>query len=208
MKTRVLLVRHGGTVLSAEDRFAGSLDVMLSDEGRMQAAALGRRLGPVRIDAAFCSDMKRAMDTAGAVCKPHGLTPVPVPGLREVDHGKWEGLVHKEVETQFAAEYKAWDADPFTAAPPGGETGLQVLARALPALQKIVASHAGQTVLVVSHKATNRVLLAFLMGIDPRTYRDRLAQDLACLNVLDFSDASHARAVVVNDISHYATLPA
>ncbi|MDB5293631.1 MAG: Alpha-ribazole-5-phosphate phosphatase [Phycisphaerales bacterium] len=208
MKTRVLLVRHGGTVLSAKDRFAGSLDVMLSDEGRSQAAALGRRLEPVRIDAAFCSDMKRAMDTAGAVCKSHGLTPVPVPGLREVDHGKWEGLVHKEVEVKFAAEYAAWNADPFTAAPPGGETGLQVLARALPALQQIVASHPGKTVLVVSHKATNRVLLAFLLGIDPRTYRDRLAQDLACLNVLDFSDPSHARGVVLNDISHYATLPA
>ncbi|MDB5333947.1 MAG: Alpha-ribazole-5-phosphate phosphatase [Phycisphaerales bacterium] len=208
MKTRVLLVRHGGTTLSAEDRFAGSLDVMLSDEGRAQAAALGRRLANVKIDVAFCSDMKRAVDTSVAVCKSHGLSPIPVSGLREVDHGKWEGMVHKEVETKFAAEYAAWDADPFTFAPPGGETGLQVLARALPALQKIVVEHPGQTILVVSHKATNRLLLAALMGIDPRLYRERLAQDLACLNVLDFADPAHARATVVNDISHYATLPA
>ena len=64
--------------------------------------------------------------------------------------------------------------------------------------------HPGKTVLVVSHKATNRLLLCSLMGIDPRFYRERLAQDLACLNVIDFSDPSRGLVVRLNDISHYA----
>ena len=204
MKTRILLVRHGSTLFSAEDRFAGSSDVDLSDEGRKLAQRLAERLATWKIDAAFCSDMRRTIDTCKIVCGPHKLTPTPMPGLREIDHGRWEGMIHKEVEEKYAAEYQAWSADPFMAPPPGGESGLSVLARALPALGTIVRSHLGQTILVVSHKATNRLVLCALMGIDPREYRDRLAQDLACLNILDFRDASHAQVVLMNDTSHCA----
>lgn len=207
MKTRILLVRHGGTMLSAADRFAGSVNVELSDEGRAQAAALGRRLAEVPIAAAYCSQMSRAIDTATAVAVHHGLVPNQREGLREVDHGHWEGMVHKEVEEKFADEYAAWDADPFTCAPAGGETGLAVLVRAVPALREIVVAHPGQTVLVVSHKATNRILLANLLGIDLRVYRDEIAQDLACLNVLDFTAPWKALVRVMNDTSHYEAVP-
>jgi probable phosphoglycerate mutase len=206
MKTRILLVRHGATVLSAEDRFAGSSDVDLSDEGKALAGRLADRLAKAKIDAFYCSDMKRTVQTATIVAQPHGHSPVGVAGLREIDHGKWERMIHKDVEKQYAGEYAAWSADPLNAAPPGGETGLHVLSRAMPALLKIVADHAGQTVLVVSHKATNRLLLCGLMGIDPREYRERIAQDLACLNILQFKDPTHAEVELLNDTSHYAPI--
>ena len=86
-------------------------------------------------------------------------------------------------------------------------SGLQVLARALPAFRRIVIDHPGQTVFIVSHKATNRLLLCSLLGIDARFYRDRLTQELACLNVLVFKAPSDARVALMNDISHYANLP-
>jgi broad specificity phosphatase PhoE len=202
MKTRVLLVRHGSTVFSAEDRFAGSSDVDLSDEGRALARQLCDRLANVKIDAVYCSDMKRTRDTAAIIAAPHRLTAVAMPALREIDHGNWEGMVHHDVEKKFAAEYQVWSADPFASAPPGGESGLGVLSRALPALRKIVGDHPNQTVLAVSHKATNRLLLCSLLGIDPRFYRDRLAQDLTCLNVIDFTDPSNGKVVLLNDTSH------
>jgi len=110
------------------------------------------------------------------------------------------------VERRFPDEYRAWSDDPFTYAPPGGQAGAVVLARALPALSAIVASHPGRTVLVVSHTATNRLLLCALLGIEPRRYRDRLAQDLACLNVLEFRDPANARLLRMNDTSHLAGL--
>ena len=202
MKTRILLARHGATVFSAEERFAGSSDIDLSDAGKELARRLGDRLAKVKIDAFYCSDMKRTIQTATYVARPHGRTPLTDPGLREIDHGKWEGMIHTDVEKEFPEQYAAWAADPFNVAPPGGETGLHVLARALPALGKIVAEHPGQTVFVASHKATNRLLLCALLGVDPREYRERLAQDLACLNVLNFKDPSHAEVVVMNDTSH------
>ena len=204
--TRVYLVRHGGTTSSDAGLFAGSTDVELSDFGRAQVARLAERLAGERIDAAYCSDLKRAAATAAAVCAPHGVSPMPASALRELDHGHWEGLTHEQVKTQFPDEYRAWSADPCTYAPPGGQAGIAVLSRALPAVADIVHRHAGGSALVVSHTATNRLLLCALLGIDPRRYRDRLAQDLACLNVLEFRGPTDARLLQMNDTSHLAGL--
>ena len=102
---------------------------------------------------------------------------------------------------------EAWEADPFTFAPEGGESGVSVLARALPVVRDIVVSNEGCNVLVVSHKATLRLLLSSLLGFDARGYRDRLDQSPACLNVVDFKDPVRARLMLFNDTSHYAAKP-
>jgi probable phosphoglycerate mutase len=207
MTTRVFLVRHGATVLSAEDRFAGSTDVELSDEGRGQARALARRMAHETLDAVYCSPMKRTIETATLAVAPHGKVPEPVQGLQEIDHGRWEGMTRAEVEAGHAPEYAAWEADPFTFAPEGGESGLEVLARALPVVREIVVRHEGEAVLVVSHKATIRLLISSLLGFDARGYRDRLDQHPCCLNILDFRDPVRARLMLFNDVSHYEDVP-
>jgi probable phosphoglycerate mutase len=205
--TRLFLVRHGATQLSAEDRFAGSTDVDLSDEGRAQASRLGERLRDDRVVAVYCSPLRRTRDTAAALATPHGLEPIEDAGLREIDHGHWEGLTRSEVETRFQDEYVRWEEDPFTFAPQGGECGLDVMARALPVIRRIVETHRGQNVVVVSHKATIRLVISSLLGFDARGYRDRLDQAPACLNVLDFKDPVRARLMLFNDVSHYGDHP-
>lgn len=207
MTTRIFLVRHGSTVLAAEDRFAGAIDIELSDEGREQAARLAERLAGEDIAAAYCSPMKRTLETAAIVAAPHHLSPVTRSNLREIAHGRWEGMTRKEVEAAFPEEYAAYEADPFRSAPEGGESGVSVMARALPALHEIVLAHTGKSALVVSHKATIRLLISNLLGIDARGYRDRLDQSPACLNILDFKDPARARLTLFNDVSHYADLP-
>jgi len=205
--TRLSLVRHGATQLSAEDRFAGEIGVDLSPEGREQAARLGERLRDDEIGAIYSSPLSRTVETARIVAGKCGLDIQLSDGLREIHHGHWEGLTRQEVETRFAQEYSDWQQDPFTFAPAGGESGVSVLARALPAIREIVVRHAGQNVLVVSHKATIRLLLSSLLGFDPRGYRDRLDQAPACLNVLDFRDSVRARLMLFNDTSHYSDRP-
>lgn len=202
--TRIFLVRHGATVLTAEDRFAGSTDVALSEGGRAQARQLARRLSAEPIAAVYASPMSRTLETARLIVEPQGLTVLPKDGLREISHGRWEERTRKEVEALYPEEYRCWEADPYTFAPEGGETGLAVSARALPALLSIVSAHPGQTVLVVSHKATIRLLLSSLLGFDPRTYRDRLDQSPCCLNVVDFNGPTKPRLTLFNDVSHYA----
>jgi probable phosphoglycerate mutase len=207
MATRLFLVRHGATDLSAEDRFSGAEGVELSDAGRAQAARLGARLRSEGICAVYSSPLSRAMETARIVSTGWTMTPIAVDGLREVAHGHWEGLQRKDVEERFTAEYAMWEQDPFTCAPSGGESGVAVLARALPALRTIINAHQGATILVVSHKATIRLLLCSLLGIDARGYRDRLDQAPASLNVIDFIDPVRARLMLFNDTSHYSAVP-
>jgi broad specificity phosphatase PhoE len=205
--TRLLLVRHGATTATEEGRFSGSSGVELSEEGRRQAARLGERLAQHDIAAAYSSPLSRALDTARIVAGHCGLEVATRAALREIDHGHWEGLKREEVEDRFGAEYAAWERDPFTFAPEGGESGVAVLARALPVIREIVTSHPGEQVLVVSHKATLRLVLSSLLAFDPRGYRDRLDQSPACLNVLDFVDPVRVRLMLFNDTSHYADRP-
>jgi broad specificity phosphatase PhoE len=200
--TRLLLVRHAATVLS-DDRFAGSTDVPLGPEGRDQAERLGTRLATETMAAVYCSPMRRTVETATVAASPHSLTPQARDGLREIDHGRWEGLRRSEVEELYPEEYAAWVHDPVAVGPTGGESGQQVMARALAAVAEIVHQHAGQQVLVVSHKGTIRLVVANLLGLDVRGYRDRLDQAPACLNVLDVDDTLNARLILFNDISHY-----
>lgn len=200
-------MRHGATQLTAENRFSGHVGVDLSDEGRWQAAQLGERLRSEGITAIYSSPLSRTMETARIIGTTIGLEPEPRDGLREISHGRWEGLTRAEVEAQFGDEYASWEEDPFTFAPEGGESGVAVLARALPVIREVVTRHQGERILVVSHKATIRILLSSLLGFDARGYRDRLDQAPACLNVLDFRDAVRARLMLFNDTSHYAHHP-
>lgn len=205
--TRLYLIRHGATQLTADGRFSGSVGVELSEEGRWQAAQLGERLRNEAICTIYCSPLSRSYDTARIIGEECRLAPIARDGLREISHGHWEGLTRAEVETRFPAEYAAWEEDPFTFAPEGGESGVAVLARALPVMREIVTAHAGERVAVVSHKATIRLLLSSVLGFDARGYRDRLDQAPACLNVLDFRDAVRARLMLFNDTSHYVNRP-
>ncbi len=207
MTTRLYLIRHGATALSVEDRFAGATDIDLSDEGRAQVEHLAWRLADDKIKAVYCSPLRRTVETASVIARPHSLTPILREGLREIHHGRWEGMRRVEVEVQFPDEYVEWEADPFTFAPEGGESGLNVLSRALPVIREIVLKHAGENVVVVSHKATIRLLISSLLGFDVRGYRDRLDQSPACLNVLDFKDPARARLMLFNDVSHYTDHP-
>ena len=207
MTTRLYLVRHGATPMTAEDKFSGAENVILSDEGRDQVEHLSQRLADDDIHAIYTSPLDRTMETASLIAKPHKIIPIPNDGLREISHGHWEGLTRKEVEELYADEYAAWEADPFTFAPKDGESGISVLARALPIIRGVVVKHNDGNVLVVSHKATLRLIISSLLGFDTRGYRDRLDQAPACLNILDFKDTVRARLMLFNDVSHYADHP-
>ena len=205
--TRIFLVRHGATVLSAEDRFAGETDVALADVGREQARRLAERLRDEKLAAVYASPLGRARETAAILAEPHGLHVETRDGFREISHGRWEQMTRREVGERFPVEAAEWERDPYTFAPAGGESGLAVTARALPVLIECVSAHPGACTVVVSHKATIRLLLSSLLGFDPRRYRDNLDLDPASLTIVDFKDPSRARLTLFNDTSHYVRVP-
>src|ERR1700724_2338366 len=182
--TRVLIVRHGATVLSVEDRFAGETDVELSDEGLEQTRHLAQRLSREKIAAAYASPLGRTMETARILAALHGLDVKIRNGLREISHGHWEQMTRREVEEKFPEEAAEWEKDPYTFAPFGGESGLAVTARALPVLIDLVRQHPGENILVVSHKATIRLLLSSLVREEARVAPYNLDQKGDALNSL------------------------
>jgi probable phosphoglycerate mutase len=143
------------------------------------------------------------METARILAAPHKLPVQARDGLREINHGRWEQMTRREVEQKFPTEAAEWERDPYTFAPVGGESGLQVTARALPLLIDLVRKHPAENILVVSHKGTIRLLLSSLLGFDPRRYRDNLDQKPAALNIVDFRDPVRSRLTLFNDTSHY-----
>ena len=110
--TRIFLIRHGATVLTAEDRFAGATNVALSDEGRAQATRLAGRLAGEELVAVYASPMDRTMDTARIVAGPHNLEVKPRDGLREISHGHWEEMTRVEVDKKYPDEAAEWEEGP------------------------------------------------------------------------------------------------
>jgi probable phosphoglycerate mutase len=205
MSTRVLLARHGDTTASKDGRFAGANDVPLSKEGRIHASELAVRLARYPLDGIYASSLQRAQDTAGFTARVHGMQVTPVQEFREMDHGVWNGKSRDEIIAQYdRAQIEEYDRDPYHFRPEGGESGEDVLKRAAPAFSKLVEKHDGQTILVVAHKTTNRLLICRFLGLDPGQYRDKLAQRPACLNVLLFPNKNEAQLLLLNDIGHYA----
>lgn len=180
------IVRHGQTAYSRENRFCGDLDPPLTDAGARMAEALGEAYGALPWAAIHSSDRARAVATAEPIARRAGLPVVEVPALREIAYGEWEGESQEEIARRFPEAFDHWAADPASRGTPGGETAFQVAARAVPAIEGIRERFTGGNVLVVTHKATARIITCALLQLDVRLFRDRIGQAVAAVTVFDF----------------------
>jgi broad specificity phosphatase PhoE len=164
---RILLLRHAETEWNRERRFQGWRDVPLSATGREQAESAARLLAATRIDAVWSSPLARARDTAAIIAAPHRLAVQESEAFREMGFGDWEGLTRDEVRERFPDAQRAWAETPHEAAWPGAETLAAVRARALAGLETLRAAHTGQTICLVSHGITGRLLILEALGLGP-----------------------------------------
>ncbi len=195
------LVRHGQTDASLHNRFAGRIDMPLNATGLAMADALGARYGSEGFVEIVASPLLRTRQTAEPTAKIAGLPVTTDDGLVEIAYGEWDGRPEAEVERDDAARFHAWSAHPGRVAPPGGESGADIAARALAAIERIRARHHSGKVLVVSHKATLRVLMCAFLGIDVDYFRSRIAQKVCAVSIVDFK-ASGPLLQVLGDTSH------
>jgi alpha-ribazole phosphatase len=186
--TTVCLVRHGSVVGAETRRFIGHLDVPLSPLGIAQLDALARRLRGVAFEAIYCSDLQRTRQSAEILAAPHDLTPVRDPALREFAMGEWDGLTAAQIRARDARAFEAWMGDVGHFQFPGGESLPDLIARAVPAFEALVARHAGGTVAVVAHGGSNRAILCHALGLGPERLL-ALGQDYAALSVLERAGA-------------------
>jgi broad specificity phosphatase PhoE len=183
----IYLLRHGEIVHADQRRFVGHLDVPLSPRGEAQCRVQAQRLRGSGLAAVFCSDLRRAVRSAEIIAAPHGLRPEPLPALREMDMGRWEGLTAAELEAGEPAAFKEWMTRVGEYPFPGGEDVARLVARAWAAFEAIAAEHAGHAVAVVAHAGPNRAILCRALGL-PLTRLIGFGQDYAALSVLERAD--------------------
>ena len=145
--TTILLARHGETDWNREGRFQGHADPPLNRTGRAQAVELSVGLLAEELAAVYSSPLRRALETAEIVAASHGLEPVTVDGLREVDVGSWSGLTRAEIDARFPDGER-----------PDGETREQHAERVLAAIERIARENLGRRVLIVTHGGVMRAL--------------------------------------------------
>src|SRR5437868_6927866 len=163
MPLTLYLLRHGQTEASANHLFCGARsEIALTADGVAMAEAFAGAYRDVRWAGVYCSPQQRARAPAAPLARLRGIEPVIDDDLREIDYGAWDGLSVEEADRRFHDQYVAWTADPAWNPPTGGETAVALGARVTRCVEEIKRRHATGDVLLVSHKATIRVLLCTL----------------------------------------------
>ncbi|MDB4879195.1 MAG: fructose-2,6-bisphosphatase [Gemmatimonadetes bacterium] len=202
MPLRLHLLRHGQTALSRSNVFCGRrLDPELTAEGVEMAGAFASAHGDTPWRAIYASPLQRALRTAAPVGARCGLAVQPHDGLAELDYGQWDGRSAEEVDVAHHDDYVRWSADPAWNAPTGGETAMALAQRMTDVVEEIRAGHDAGDVLVVSHKASIRVLLCALLGVDVGRFRYRFGCPVGSRSVVEFGPQGPL-AVTVAERSH------
>jgi phosphoserine phosphatase len=162
----LVIVRHGETAWNAEDRFRGRVNIELSERGLQQVERLADYLGSKKIEAVYCSPLRRAVQTAEAIARRQKVAVQPTEKLTDLDFGEWEGVTRQEVKSRYGDLYEKWLDRPDLAQVPGGESLEDARKRSLSAVDDIMEKHKSGSVAIVTHRAVTKVLICALLGLD------------------------------------------
>ena len=188
MSLTLYFLRHGQTALSREDSFCGSgLDPELTSDGLKMAQAFSDAYRTKPWRAIYSSSLQRSIATAQPLCDSLGMALRVRADLNEIGYGRWEGLTKEKVDREYHDDYVSWLADPAWHAPTGGELAGVIAQRGLQAIDEIKQEFSDESVLVVSHKATIRIILCSLLGIDVGRFRYRLSCPVGSVSIVEFT---------------------
>ena len=147
----------------------------------------------------YSSPLKRALDTARSVAKHHGLDVNVTPGLIDFNYGLWEGLTHQDERSEYRGFYERWLKQPHLVKIPEGESLGEVRERARSVVDRIASKHSG-TVVLVSHRVVNKVLICSMLGLDDSHFWD-IKQDLGGITVFEY-EGGRFKLIKHNDTSY------
>ncbi len=189
MKLTLYFLRHGQTAFSRDNAFCGSgLNPELTLDGQAMAQAFADAQAAMPWRAVYSSPLRRAVETATPLCAATGLSMQMRDGLQEIAYGSWEGQSVESVDRDFHDDYLRWTADPAWNAPTGGETAIAIARRGLQVVEEIRRDFDSGPILLVSHKATIRIILCALLGIDVGRFRFRLGCPVGSVSAVEFTD--------------------
>ena len=188
MSLSIHFLRHGQTAQSRGDTFCGSgLDPELTPDGFEMAEAFASAYSSTTWQAIYASALGRAINTARPLSEAVQKPLLIRAELNEIAYGQWEGLTKDFVQKTFSADYENWLKDPAGHTPTGGESAITIAERSLKVIEEVRNTIRDGKVLLVSHKATIRIILCQLLGIDLVGFRYRLDCPVGSVSVVEFS---------------------
>jgi probable phosphoglycerate mutase len=186
LSLKLYFLRHGQTARSRDNVFCGAIDPELTPEGLEMAKAFATAYSSTPWTAVFSSPMQRTRATAQPLCDALGVKMELRDGLKEISYGKWEGETVETVSRQYHDDYIRWLADPAWYPPTEGELAVAIASRALQVIEEIKQQYSTGNVLIASHKATIRISLCSLLGIDVGRFRYRLGCPVGSVSIVEF----------------------
>jgi probable phosphoglycerate mutase len=199
--SRLLIVRHGETVNNCENRIQGHCDSLLTPKGLRQARRLARRLGKLKIDKIYTSDLGRAYATTLEIGRHHRLPIVRDPLLREIHLGDWEGMTPEEVDRLYDKGYQRWLKKPTACVIPRAESPAKFRKRVVARVGAIAKANAGKTVLIVTHGGVITALVTEWLKADFDLALLNLQIDNTSLTVAE-ETGKRIRLKAINDTAH------
>ncbi len=196
--TRLFLVRHGEVVRRGQGTFLGFTDLGLSLRGKKQIQTLAEYLKGVSLDQTFASDLTRARDSAGIICRDRNIKPVLLPAFREMNMGDWDGKSWEEIKKRNPGVNPRFFYNLKQFHFPGGENWSQFRIRVLKGMKTLLKESQGKNILLAAHAGVNRIILAQALGL---RYRNmfRMDQSYACLNIIEYFEKG-SKVVSMNSI--------
>jgi broad specificity phosphatase PhoE len=182
--TTLVLIRHGQTDWNLEERWQGQADPPLNEKGREQARRVAEYQNQFGFAALYSSDLRRAMETAQIIGAEMGMKVISELRLREINLGKWQGMLSADIEAQYPDEFRRWHESPLTAHPPDGEDISMLAARVLEAINEIIARHPKRRVGIVAHELPIAMVLCRSAGLGLEHLRDMIPENGAWSEVV------------------------
>lgn len=198
--TKIILIRHGETIWNKLGKYYGWTDVDLSAKGILQAKLLADNFPVPKVDAVYASDLQRAYNTAEYIGSKFHCKVQINKNLREMNFGRWEGLIYQEVLDQWPAEVEKFIEHPDKVEIPDGETFAQVQQRVMNSMHNIVDANNNKTVVVVVHGVVIAVTLAAVLGVDLQ-YLGIFQQSNTGINILSY-DKEKWQVQLINGTAH------
>ena len=202
--TRIYLVRHGQTAWNKEEIFRGRTDVPLNETGLREAELAGEYFREMEIHAIYSSPLLRAWETAQKIAEVQQLEVRSLQGIIDMCFGEWEGQSLKDVQEKDGQRFQQWKNEPHLVKIPGGETLDEVRDRAMAVLEETIQSHSGKTLLFVSHRVVNKVILCSILGLD-NSHFWQIGQESTAINLIQHRDGKYVLSLL-NEACHLKRL--
>jgi len=202
--SRLILVRHGRTAWHAEGRYAGTADVELDDVGRKQVELVVKRLADAGVEHVYSSPLSRCLELAERVAESHGLDVTVDERLREIDLGRWDGVLYTDIIKNDGEILKKWTADPSSVTVPDGESLAAVQERSMQWFSQAVADYPEGTIIASSHGGPIRSILAAVIEM-PLSRIFRLQVDLASISIVNYK-GKFSNLELLNETCHLEPL--